>query len=138
MSIGSRIKARRKALGMSQEMLARELGSTQTNVSRIESNNRGPGSDMLIRIAEALRCDVRELLGVEMDGPPEVQVGDDAREFVGRALASDPELAVYMRSFVSGERSFSEEDWKFLASSLKLALGYAADTIEARRVKGSF
>lgn len=135
-SIGANIKARRKALGMNQEELARKLGVTQANISRIEANVKGPSADMLLPVAEALHCDVRELLGMERnEAAGEDWMDEDARSFVLKALEGDPQLGVYLRSFVKDLDDFTQEDWKFLASSLKLALGYAVGTIRARRVK---
>ena len=43
-SVGANIKARRRALGMNQEELARRLGLTQANISRIEANVKGPNA----------------------------------------------------------------------------------------------
>ena len=138
-SIGANIKARRRALGMNQEELARKLGVTQANISRIESSVKGLSSDMLLPIASALSCDVRELLGLKCDDKTELSaLGEDARTFVTRTLENDPQLALYLRSFVKDQDSFTEEDWKFLASSLRLALGYAVDTIKTRRVRDGF
>ena len=59
-SVGANIKARRRALGMNQEELARRLGLTQANISRIEANVKGPNADMLPAIAEALNCKDRK------------------------------------------------------------------------------
>lgn len=53
-------------------------------------------------------------------------------------MEGDPQLGMYLRSFIRDSSSYTDEDWKFLATSLKLALGYAADTIRARRVGGNF
>lgn len=137
-SIGANIKARRRELGMNQDELARLLGLTQANISRIEANAKGPSADMLPAIAEALHCDVRDLLGVERGGTEAGELDGNARTFVLKALESDPQLGMYLRSFIRDSDSYTDEDWKFLATSLKLALGYAADTIKARRVGGNF
>ena len=138
-SVGANIKARRRKLGMNQDELARRLGLTQANISRIEANVKGSSADMLPAIAEALDCDVRELLGVEREGVADGRELDrNARAFVLKAMESDPQLGMYLRSFIKDSDSYTEEDWKFLATSLKLALGYAADAIKARRVGGNF
>ena len=140
MSIGENIRVRRRALGMSQVELARRLGLTQANVSRMESSPRGPAADLLPSVARAVSCDVRDLLGMECerDEAPQGTLDDDARAFVTSMLASDPQLELYMRSFVENQESLTEADWRFLAESLKLALGYAVDAIRTRRVRGGF
>ena len=115
-SVGANIKARRRELGMKQDELARRLGLTR-----------------------ALCCDVGYLLGVEREGAPEGDALDgSARTFVLKAMEGDPQLGMYLRSFIRDSSSYTDEDWRFLATSLKLALGYAADAIKARRVGGNF
>jgi transcriptional regulator with XRE-family HTH domain len=137
-SIGANIKAKRRALGLNQEDLANKLGLTQANVSRIEASVRGPSGEMLLAIAEALGCDVRELLGVEAPGGPVKELDEDAKTFVLNAMKGDPQFGVYLRSFVNDFDDLTDEDWKFLATHLKLALGYAADAIKAKRLRGNF
>jgi transcriptional regulator with XRE-family HTH domain len=137
-SIGANIKAKRRALGLNQGDLAAALGLTQANVSRIESSVKGPSGEMLISIAKALGCDVRELLGVEENGRTVRQLDDDARVFVLNAMKGDPQFGIYLRSFAKESEDLTDEDWKFLATQLKLALGYASDAIKARRMKGNF
>ena len=89
-SVGANIKARRRELGMNQDELARRLGLTQANISRIEANAKGPSADMLPAIAEALCCDVRDLLGVGREGTPEGDALDgSARTFVLKAMEGD-------------------------------------------------
>ena len=138
-SIGANIRARRRALGLNQEDLAGRLGLTQANISRIEASPRGPSGEMLIALAEALSCDVRELLGVEdASGNPVRELDEDAKTFVLNAMKGDPQFGMYLRSFVKDSTNLTDEDWKFLAANLKLALGYAADALRARRLKGNF
>jgi transcriptional regulator with XRE-family HTH domain len=137
-SIGANIKAKRRALGLKQEDLAGKLGWTQANVSRVESSAKGPSAEILVAVADALGCDVRELLGVEMAGRPTRGLDDDARTFVSKTMESDPQLGLYLRSFVKESKDLTDEDWKFLATHLKLALGYAADAIKAKRLRGNF
>ncbi|MDR2175610.1 MAG: helix-turn-helix transcriptional regulator [Synergistaceae bacterium] len=137
-SIGANIKAKRRALGLNQGDLAASLGLTQANVSRIEASVKGPSGEMLLSIAEALGCDVRELLGVEDAGRPAHELDDDARTFVLNAMKGDPQFGIHLRSFVKDSENLTDEDWQFLAAQLKLALGYASDAIKARRMKGNF
>lgn len=44
----------RKEQNMTQEELARRVGTQKSNISRLESGNYNPSLDMLIKIAEAL------------------------------------------------------------------------------------
>ena len=47
-----------KALGLSQKELAELTGTTQSAIARLESGGRPPRSDTLLRIAEALDCEL--------------------------------------------------------------------------------
>ncbi|MDR3230206.1 MAG: helix-turn-helix transcriptional regulator [Synergistaceae bacterium] len=136
-SIGLNIRARRRALGLNQEDLAGKLGLTQANISRIEASPRGPSGEMLVALARALDCDVHCLLGVESaSGEPGQGIDEDVRTFVLNAMRADPQFGMCLRDFVRDPVPLAEKDWKFLASSLKLALGYAGDAIRAGRQKG--
>ncbi|GHS89635.1 hypothetical protein AGMMS49957_13250 [Synergistales bacterium] len=138
-SIGSNIRAKRRSLGLNQIDLAARLGLTQANVSRIEAAVKGPSGEMLVRIARELGCDVRELLGVEQDNDAKaVDLDDDAKAFVLNTIKRDPQFGLYLRSFAKDSDNLTEDDWKFLAAHLKLALGYTVDAIKARRIDGNF
>lgn len=138
-SIGANIKAKRRELGLNQEDLARKLGLTQANVSRIEANVKGPSADLLLSIADVLECDVRELLGIMEEQKGNVpELDQDSRAFVLHALENDPQLGVFLRRFVKSSEDLTDEDWKFVSTSLKLALGFASDAIKAKRLKGDF
>ncbi|GHV47921.1 hypothetical protein FACS1894204_11770 [Synergistales bacterium] len=137
--IGANIRAKRRSLGLNQIDLAERLGLTQANVSRIEAAVKGPSGEMMARIARELGCDVRELLGVEPDADTKTaDLDDDAKAFVLNTIKRDPQFGLYLRSFAADSENLTEEDWKFLATHLKLALGYAFDAIKARRIDGNF
>jgi transcriptional regulator with XRE-family HTH domain len=62
-ALGSLIREGRRAKKLSQRQLAAELPMSQTHLSRIELGDQAPPSDqMLLRIAETLELDPRELL----------------------------------------------------------------------------
>jgi hypothetical protein len=65
-------------------------------------------------------------------------IDEDAKNFVLNAMKSDPQLGIHLRNFGKNSDHLSDDDWKFVATSLKLALGYAADAIDAKRLKGNF
>lgn len=60
--LGERIAGAREREGWSQEQLAREVGITQSAMSRIESGDRGVDSLELAKVAKALRVSVLDLL----------------------------------------------------------------------------
>ena len=128
----------RRSLGLNQEDLAKKLGLTQANISRIEASVKGPSAETLLAIAEVLGCDVRELMGVEESARSSRGLDKDAKTFVLKVMKEDPQLGIHLRSFSKKSQNLTDEDWKFVATNLKLALGYASDAIEAKRLKGNF
>lgn len=68
--IGSRIKERRKALGMTQKALAAKISpgvrpeeAPHLQISQWEHGKNIPGTDALARLCNALECDMDYLLG---------------------------------------------------------------------------
>ena len=57
-AIAHAVIERRQELGMSQVELARACGTTQSAIARLESGGRPPRIDTLLRLAEALDCDL--------------------------------------------------------------------------------
>ena len=56
--IAERVAERRKEVGLSQQQLAMLTGTTQSAIARLEKGGRPPRIDTLMRIAEALDCDL--------------------------------------------------------------------------------
>ncbi|HVM16213.1 MAG TPA: helix-turn-helix transcriptional regulator [Gaiellaceae bacterium] len=56
--IAGRVAERRAELGLSQAQLAMLTGTTQSAIARLEKGGRPPRIDTLLRIAEALDCDL--------------------------------------------------------------------------------
>jgi len=52
------VAEQRKAHGLSQQELAELTGTTQSAIARLESGGRPPRIDTLLRIAEALDCEL--------------------------------------------------------------------------------
>ena len=65
MTLGEKIASTRKEKGMTQEMLAEQLGVTRQAVARWETGLSVPDAGMLVRIAGALDTTVNDLLGEE-------------------------------------------------------------------------
>ncbi len=57
-AIADRVAERRQAQGMSQRELAQLVGTTQSAIARLERGGRPPRIDTLLRIADALDCDL--------------------------------------------------------------------------------
>ena len=56
--IAGKVASRRLAMNMSQRELAELCGTTQSAIARLERGGRPPRIDTLLRIAEALDCEL--------------------------------------------------------------------------------
>jgi predicted transcriptional regulator len=56
--IAGQVTERRKELGLSQAELAELVATTQSAIARLESGGRPPRIDTLLRIADALDCEL--------------------------------------------------------------------------------
>jgi transcriptional regulator with XRE-family HTH domain len=58
-AIAQDVADRRQELGLSQRELAELVGTTQSAIARLERGGRPPRIDTLLRIADALDCDLK-------------------------------------------------------------------------------
>ena len=56
--IADRVAERRAVMGLSQRELAERCGTTQSAIARLARGGRPPRIDTLLRIADALQCDL--------------------------------------------------------------------------------
>ena len=56
--VAEKVAHRRKELGLSQAELAELTSTTQSAIARLEAGGRPPRIDTLLRIAEALDCEL--------------------------------------------------------------------------------
>lgn len=59
---GQRVRARRTALGLSQEALAATSGLHRTYISSVELGERNVSLANIVRLAQALNCDPSQLV----------------------------------------------------------------------------
>lgn len=57
-AIAEKVSDRRAQIGMSQRQLAELVGTTQSAIARLERGGRPPRIDTLLKIAEALDCEL--------------------------------------------------------------------------------
>ena len=60
--IGTNVRTKREAKGMTQVALAEAVEAIQSTISAIENGTRQPSVSMLVRLAAALGCSADELL----------------------------------------------------------------------------
>lgn len=63
MEIGKRMRALREMLGISQQTLAVQLGSTQSSINRYENEQALPPADLLLRYADYFDVSLDYLFG---------------------------------------------------------------------------
>ena len=80
-----RLKAVRRALGLTQKTVAKSVGVTQDFYRCIENGHSFPSVENLVRIAEALNVSVDHLFGIENQGPS-----------LAHSTVSDPEQITYI------------------------------------------
>ena len=56
--VAEKVAERRQAKGLSQRELAELVGTTQSAIARLERGGRPPRIDTLLRIADALDCEL--------------------------------------------------------------------------------
>jgi transcriptional regulator with XRE-family HTH domain len=116
--LASRLRARRKSLGLTQHQLAELAGTDQSHISRLEQGRKGATTGMLHRIAQALGLSLSELLGdrVREDPADEYAPGHPIRDILDdpevpdglRGLALDGKLCEALR--------ISAEEWRLVRS----------------------
>lgn len=109
MSIGTRIKERRKALGYSAEDIAARLGKSPATIYRYESGDieKLPG-ELLAPLAEMLNTSPAYLMGWEEQAPPACprQITDQELKF---ALWGDGEMDDHDLAAVRAYAAFLKE-----------------------------
>lgn len=113
--LGKRISAHRKALGLTQDALAEQLGITAQAVSKWENDQSCPDITMLPRLAEIFCCTTDELLGLTAK---EITVAETAiPEEPGNASA-DPSSKIRWNALASPVGAFGL--WLFLTGLVTL------------------
>ncbi len=102
-TIGQRIRDQRKAVRMKIKELARLLGISRNTISNYETGKTEPSASELVRLANALGCNIMDLL--LQKGQPE------APRFAFRAhkaLKKNPQIAVAARKYLRAYREIEE------------------------------
>lgn len=76
MTIGDNIKRLRNSKNITQKELAERLGTSQQNLAQYENGKRNPKIETLQKIATALDVTVEELLIIDANGIPSLNMMD--------------------------------------------------------------
>ena len=95
-NIGSRIKARRKELGLTQEKLAEKMNVVKSTISAYENGNSRIDSEVIEELAETLNTTAAYLFN-ETDNPKPEVTGSSLDELIMGELGmmSDEEKQVF-------------------------------------------
>lgn len=63
MSFGQRLKQLREEIGLSQLMIANQLGITEEDINKFENNDTMPSAEILVKLSSLYNMSVDELLG---------------------------------------------------------------------------
>jgi transcriptional regulator with XRE-family HTH domain len=110
MSLGSRIKALRKAQNLTQQKLADKVDVSRIYVQALESNRRLPSMKLLNRLAPALEVEVSDLL-IDVSAP------DRPGRIQLEAMLDDGELEIWYRS-----KKLSEQELRRVYRVIEAAL----------------
>lgn len=108
--IGTRIKNRRKSLGLTQLDIKTATGISSGNISEIENGNRLPAAATLVQLARILQCTIDWILTGETSAPAPPPDGF----FVSEDSAE--------RMLLQGFRQLSEEDREELMAIMQIKL----------------
>lgn len=100
-SIGENIRRARKAAGMTQEALTKELGISQQAVYNYESGRRKPKIKTLLRLSNALNASNVALLAGIVENEADQNY---ARGYLAGYNAAKKEVLERMKSWLSGEK----------------------------------
>lgn len=81
-SIGARIKARRKELGLTQTDMYQQCGINSGALSRIENGTRTPSVLIFYEISQILGCDMEWLITGNSANKHIFELRDDEKQFV--------------------------------------------------------
>ncbi|MGI6253554.1 MAG: helix-turn-helix transcriptional regulator [Synergistaceae bacterium] len=109
MSLGTRIKTLRKALGFTQQELADRTDVSRIYIQALESSRRTPSMKLLNRLAEAL--------GVEMQDLVKSPSSPGGRLQLEEVLQASPEVEVWYRS-----KKLKPTELKFVQSIIDAAI----------------
>lgn len=78
--IGRNIKAARSRKGIKQHQLAEAVKVSSEHISHVECASNKPSLELLIKIANALKIDINEILGENVEFRPLMGVDEELNE----------------------------------------------------------
>lgn len=107
-----RIKALRKALGLTQSDFAERIGSVQNTITGYETGRRVPSNQVISLICREFNVDERWLRTGDGDMFIARSRSQEVTEFVGQVLQGEEDN--FKRRFISVLSRLNEDDWAVL------------------------
>lgn len=85
-SVGSNVREKRTASGVSQSMLADRIGFTRSSVANLEAGRQRIALHLFVQIEQALNCEPGELLPPRVTSPAD----SDLLSEISESLSGEP------------------------------------------------
>jgi len=128
MKIGNNIKLYRKKKGLTQKQLAEKIGTTDSAITRYESNSREPSIEIITKIAKALNISINELLD------DKVVSNDIGSKIISAKIfrkLDDEQLSkltgideLQLRAIQDGKINPTKSELDIITKALNLSVGY--------------
>ena len=101
--MANRIKEIRKDRGLSQDKLADLVNTGRSTIAKLESGERRLSQDWMVRLSQALRCNITDLLPEEAVSPS----NEDEQDMLGlfRSLTKEQQIEILEIGRVIARRS---------------------------------
>lgn len=132
-TMGARVRARRKELGWTQDMLCSRAQISSSFLSEVENDLSRPRGPVLVRLAKTLEMSVDFLLTGEERVPPParpLEIPDSLAEFASEAgipfahvtLLKEIAEGIQARRRALGPRQYTAADWREIYEGLRSRL----------------
>lgn len=128
MKIGNNIKLYRNKKGLTQKQLAEKIGTTDSAITRYESNSREPSIEIITKIAKALNISINELLD------DKVVSNDIGSKIISAKIfrkLDDEQLSkltgideLQLRAIQDGKINPTKSELDIITKALNLSVGY--------------
>lgn len=122
MSLGNRLRERREKFGKTQLDAAKQLGISNVQLSRYESDDRKPDPEMLSRFAEYYRTTADYLLGRTDNAMADPGADPGVANPAFEEFINNPEHGVFFKDYLNAPEDRKEEMrrfWEFIREKEK-------------------
>lgn len=137
MSIGEKIRLRRKELRLSQAEVAAKSMISLGYLSEIETGKKNPSLDTLREIASALSIPIENLISDKVQSCPKSEAAEMFARLMKKLAAENPDLIVHFRDLDKNIDNLTLEDVQGIADGIAIITGQVTEEIEKRMKRKS-